>query len=264
MTDIHNVLLSALPEWAVLWVYPIAAISALVLLSLIFRKLIPSESLYDSDTDVVDTATQNSISAAYVIMGFTLVLVMGTADSYDTNIMTEATQIESLDRLLLLDASKPAANMRQDLLAYANSIVYDEWPNLGISSNNRTSDLMKSLSNNLQYLDPTSSQQKLIYTDIVRKTDQVILSREIRLLNANGGLPQLFWTISYLYLFCVVIICALRLSHATTTRVIAIGTQLTMLSLIFSAVMIIDHPYAGKTKVSEAPIVKAIEAIKSR
>jgi hypothetical protein len=263
MYDFHLRLFEIMPEWVVLWIYPLATLSVMAGLSLIFRKLISSEILYDNDTDVVDTATQNTLSAAYVIMGFTLVLVMGSADTYETNAMNEGTNIESLDRALILDGSPQAKAMRKDLMQYSASIINDEWPKLSGSGHPTTEQLMHKFSKNLIQFQLETAQQKALYTEIVRKTDKVILSREIRLLNALGGLPTLFWTISYIYLFGVAIICALRLSHATPMRIIALSTQITMLSLIFSAVMIIDHPYTGQTKVSAASITQAIQSMKS-
>ncbi|MDN3986552.1 DUF4239 domain-containing protein [Zwartia vadi] len=262
MYDFHLKMFEIMPEWVVLWIYPLVTLSVMAALSLLFRKFITTESLYDNDTDVVDTATQNTLSAAYVIMGFTLVLVMGSADTYETNVMNEGTNIESLDRMLMLDGSPQALAMRKDLIQYSTSIVNDEWPKLRNGGNASTENLMQQLSKNLLQFKPQTEKQIALYTEIVRKTDLVILSREIRLLNASGGLPTLFWTISYLYLFGVAIICALRLSHATPMRFVALSIQVTMLSLIFSAVMIIDHPYTGQTKVSAAPIIQAIESMK--
>ena len=261
MYDFHLKLFEIMPEWAVLWIYPLATLSVMAVLSLIFRNFITTERLYDNDTDVVDTATQNTLSAAYVIMGFTLVLVMGSADTYETNAMNEGTNIESLDRSLILDGSPQAKAMRKGLIQYSTSIINDEWPKLSGGGHPATEQLMYKFSQNLIQFQPETQQQKALYSEIVRKTDQVILSREIRLLNALGGLPTLFWTISYLYLFGVAIICALRLSHATPMRIIALSTQITMLSLIFSAVMIIDHPYTGLTKVSTAAIAQAIKSM---
>lgn len=262
MYDFHIKLFEMMPEWVVLWIYPLVTLAVMAVLSLIFRKFVTTGSLYDKDTDVVDTATQNTLSAAYVILGFTLVLVMGSADTYESNVMNEGTNIESLDRTLTLDGSVQAMTMRKDLIQYSNSIVQDEWPKLRGGGSPITEKHMQKLSKNLLQFKPETDQQKALYTEIIRKTDQVILSREIRILNASGGLPTLFWTISYLYLFGVAIICALRLSHATPMRFIALSTQVTMLSLIFSAVMIIDHPYTGQTKVSAAPIIQAIQSMK--
>lgn len=264
MYSFHLQLFELFPEWVVLWIYPVVTLGVMAVLSIVFRRLLISEKLYDDDTDVVDTATQNTLSAAYVIMGFTLVIVMGTVDTYENNVVTEGTNIESLDRLLILDASPEAAAMRKDLLKYAKSIVNDEWPNISNGGTEVTNQMMQQLSNHLNLLSPETAKQRILYTDIVRKTDQVIHARELRLLNASGGLPVLFWTLSYLYLFGVAIICALRLSHATPMRIIALSTQLTMLSLIFSAVMIIDHPFRGETKISPEPISQAIQMMSKR
>jgi hypothetical protein len=71
MYDFHLKLFEIMPEWVVLWIYPLATLIIMAFLSLIFRKFMTTELLYDNDTDVVDTATQNTLSAAYVIMGFT-------------------------------------------------------------------------------------------------------------------------------------------------------------------------------------------------
>ncbi len=264
MYNFHIKLFEIFPEWVVLWIYPLVTLAVMAGLSVIFRKLLISEKLYSDDTDVVDTATQNSLSAAYVIMGFTLVLVMGSVDTYDNNVVTEGTNIESLDRLLFLDGSPEAQTMRKDLILYATSIVKDEWPSISNGGSEVTSALMKKLSSDLIHLTPETTKQNILFTDIVRKTDQVIHSREARLLDASGGLPVLFWTLSYLYLFGVAIICALRLSHATPLRIIALSTQLTMLSLIFSAVMIIDHPFKGDTRISPTPIIQAIQLMSER
>jgi hypothetical protein len=261
MYDFHLKLFEIMPEWVVLWIYPLATLIIMAFLSLIFRKFMTTQLLYDNDTDVVDTATQNTLSAAYVIMGFTLVVVMGSADTYETNAVTEGTNIESLDRSLILDGSPQAKAMRRDLVQYSTSIINDEWPKLSGGGHPNTEELMYKFSQNLIQFKLETDQQKALYSEIVRKTDQVILSREIRLLNALGGLPALFWTISYLYLFGVTMIFALRLSYATPMRIIAISTQITMLSLIFSTVMIIDHPYTGQTKVSTEYIAQAINAM---
>jgi len=264
MYKFHLWLFDIFPEWVLLWFYPLMTLAVMAVLSVIFRKLLISEKLYSDDTDVVDTATQNSLSAAYVIMGFTLVLVMGSVDTYENNVVTEGTNIESLDRLLILDGSPEALAMRKTLILYAQSIVNDEWPSMSTGGSKITSKLMNNLSGNLTGLTPETTQQKILFTDIVRKTDQVIHSREARILNASGGLPVLFWTLSYLYLFGVAIICALRLSHATPMRIIALSTQLSMLSLIFSAVMIIDHPFRGETQITPDAINQAVEMMAER
>ena len=87
--------------------------------------------------------------------------------------------------------------MRKDLLKYAESIVKDEWPNINAGGSDITNQLMQQLSNHLNLLSPKTAKQNILYTDIVRKTDQVIHARELRLLNASGGLP-VFVTLNWL------------------------------------------------------------------
>ena len=59
-------------------------------------------------------------------------------------------------------------------------------------------------------------------------------------------------------------IAALRLVRPTTTSIIVLGVQIGMVSLLFTAVMILDLPYLGQTKTSPEVFIKAIDIIELR
>lgn len=249
-----------LPEWYIYYLFPIGSLIVLVTLVLIFRHINITKNPDHYDTDVLDTATQNSLSAAYVILGFTLVLVMGTSDSIDNNLVVEASRIESLDRLLYIEGSEQSKKMRQDLRIYAKSIVKDEWPLLikGTGSEKTGHHLVK-LMNDVRDLKPVDLKSVTLFSGITNKVDEIALSRETRILASKNSLPPLFWNISFALLFGVLIIAAMRLSSTTPIRALALSVQIVMLSLIYTNVMIIDQPYKGDTRATPEVIIKAIK-----
>lgn len=253
-------IINSLPEWSLNFIFPILSLLSLAILVLIFRQLNISKNPDHYDSDILDTATQNSLSAAYVILGFTLVLVMGTADTVDNNLMVEANRIESLDRLLYIEGSSQSKVMRQDLKKYTQSIVNDEWPLLikGEGSEKTGQQLQKIL-NGVRHLNPTDLKGVTLFDNITMKADEIALSRQTRILSSKSSLPPLFWDTSYAMLLGVLIIAAMRLTKTTPLRVITLCVQISMLALICSNVMIIDKPFRGDTKATNEVFIKAIQ-----
>jgi hypothetical protein len=257
--------INSLPEWHIYYLFPVGSLIILVLLSFFFRHFNITKNPDDYDTDVLDTATQNSLSATFVILGFTLVLVMGTADTIDNNLVVEASRIESLDRLLYIEGSSESKKMRQDLKKYTQSIIDDEWPLLTKGSGStKTREYLDVVLNDVHKLKPTDLKSIMLFAAITTKADEIALSRETRILASKNSLPPLFWNISFALLFGVLIIAALRLSKTTSLRAIALSVQIVMLSLIYTNVMILDLPYKGETRASPQVIVKTIQSMELR
>jgi hypothetical protein len=251
--------INSLPDFAIYYFFPFISLILLLPLIYLFRKLKFTSNPDHYDTDVLDTATQNSISAAYVILGFTLVLVMGTADSIDNDLVTEGNRIESLDRLLFIEGSKQSEIVRQDLNRYTKSIVEDEWPLLLKGSGSSvTNDYLLKLLNNIRALKPDDLKSAVLFNSITTRADEVALSRESRIMAAKNTLPPLFWNISFALLLGVLIIAAMRLSKTTPLRAVAVSVQIIMLCLIYTIVMIIDQPYRGETRASPEVIIKTV------
>ncbi len=254
-----NSMMAALPEWLILLLFPTGSLLCIAVLSSLLRLVSDKLKLGDYDGDILDTATQNTLSGAFVVLGFSLVLVMGTNDRFESDVTTEATRIVSMDRLLILEGSPQAGVLRTQLKAYSNSVVSDEWPALASGRGSKqTGNYLQALFNGLEQLQPQGARGTALFGEIVKKTQEIFHSRETRILNSRSSLPSLFWIVNYLSLAGVIIIASLRLLQPTTMRVLALATQIVLISLLFSAVLIIDHPFVGETNISPDPIVKAV------
>ena len=257
--------LEGLPNWILFILFPAVSLLVLAVLTLLLRASSEIIGLHDFDSDILDTATQNVMSGAYVVLGFVLVLVMATANDIDNNVSKEASQIESLDRLLIMEASPAAMSARQTLHLYTKSIVTDEWSRLagGPRSPNprRYAD---QLFENLRAIESGSPRQAALFMDIIRSGDAIAQYRNLRIMSSHSRLPALFWQLSYLSFFGVIVIAALRLMKPSNIRIIALSVQIAMISWLLATIMILDLPYLGVVKNSPEAFEKVITLMQVR
>lgn len=257
--------LKTLSDAQVLILFPAIACGALLLLTYSFRRFRKLFGLNEYDQDVVDTATQNTMSGAYVVLGFVLVLAMTTVSDLDSNVSQEATAIKSVERLLVLEGSTSAIAARQQLITYTQSILQDEWPELKHGHGSTvTSAALKDFFMSLDKINPRSPKDTVLYAKILDAAGKSAELRNSRIYSIQSNLPGTFYLVSLVSLLGVTIICALRLLEATPMRCISLFVQIIMLTLMFSAIVIIDLPYLGDTVTSPGAIELAIESMVKR
>lgn len=257
--------LKSLTDTQVLLIYPLLACCVLFLMTLAFRRFRECLGLADYDTDVVDTATQNTMSGAYVVLGFVLVLAMTTVSDLENSVSQEATAIKTMERLLVLDTSPAALKARDHLIGYTESILVDEWPGLSEGKvSPQTSAELKQVFLSLDAFNPKTPKDTVLYEKILDAANKTAELRNARNYSVQSTLPETFYIVSFISLLGVIIICSLRLIEATPMRSMALVVQIIMLTLMFSAIVIIDLPYIGETVTSPDAIDAALSSMKAR
>ena len=244
---------------------PLSACLTLLIITLILRRFKHVLFSDNYDSSVLDTATQNTMSGAYVVLGFVLVLAMTTLSDLDSKISQEATAIRSLERLLVLEGGKDSFTSRTYLIKYVDSVLNEEWPLIRISgANPKTAEAIKNFFTSLDNINPKDAKDIVVYSKILDRSDEVAKLRNARLFSVQNDLPAAFYFVSLFSILGVLLICSLRLVEATAMRVFALTTQIVMLTIMFSAVLVIDLPYLGDTVISPEPIVLIHESMKKR
>ncbi|WP_353432987.1 hypothetical protein [Polynucleobacter sp. MWH-UH23A] len=254
-----------LSDGALLFIFPILSCATLFLIAYLFRRYQKRFGLSNYDPDILDTATQNTMSGGYVVLGFVLVLAMTTVSELESGVSKEAAAIRGLDRMLVLEGSPPALESRKYLLEYTKSILQDEWPVLKDGQGSqKTSLALRNLFNALDQIGSGAIKDNVVYSKVLEQADKVAELRNNRNYNVQSNLPDTFYIVSLISIIGVILICSLRLIEATRVRIIALTIQIIMLTLMFSAIVIIDLPYIGDTVTSSEPIQKAYESILSQ
>jgi hypothetical protein len=206
------------------------------------------------------------IGFAGLVLAFSLVQEQINVRNLEAQVGTEANNLAQLDRLLIRYSNSGSDSLRISLREYANSIVNDEWPQLRKSRvSGRSTRLLRELTQDVSAVDPAPGIQSLIYTEMLKKIDELTTARETRLVSAtNIRLAPIFWeAIAFLYLI-LLILAALSQSTFSLGGAVALGCQGFALALLVALVFVFDRPFSGRTSVSPQPIIKVIAEMQNR
>ena len=167
--------------------------------------------------------------------------------------------------ILLWKIVKTVFNGAVSGVKYVDSVLNEEWPLIRISgANPKTAEAIKNFFTSLDNINPKDGKDIVVYSKILDRSDEVAKLRNARLFSVQNDLPAAFYFVSLFSILGVLLICSLRLVEATAMRVFALTIQIVMLTIMFSAVLVIDLPYLGDTVSSPEPIVLIHESMKKR
>jgi hypothetical protein len=209
-------------------------------------------------SEATDKALAVVISFTGVVLAFLLVQATGNLRNLETQVATEAHNIEQMDRLFLRSGDPAISALRGALRDYANSIVRDEWPELRKGrSSEQTTALFRPISRGTFAIEPPPGRQSLIYAEILKKVDELSAEREARIVAATKlELPSIFWE-TIIGLLTILLLLA-TFSECTFGRAVALGCQGFGLALLVALVFIFDEPFKGQTSVSPEPIATVL------
>jgi hypothetical protein len=200
-----------------------------------------------------------------LILAFSLVQEQNNVRNLEAQIGTEANNLAQLDRLLVRFGTPGDNPLRISLREYANSIAKDEWRELRKGrASGRTTRLFRELSEDVSAIDPSPGRQSLIYTEMLRKVDELAAVRESRLVAAaNIRLAPIFWeTIVFLLLILLVLASFSEMTFSSGSAM-ALGCQGFAITLLVALVFIFDRPFKRRT-LSREPIIRAIAEMQNR
>ena len=151
--------------------------------------------LHGDHSEAAGDALSVVIGFTGVVLAFPLVQAQGSLRNLENQVGIEAHNLAQMDRLLLRYGETGNGAIRAALRDYANSIVRDEWPELGKgASSERTAALFTPISRSIFAIEPTPGRQSLIYVEMLRKADELAAAREARAVAASDlKLPSIFW-----------------------------------------------------------------------
>lgn len=202
-------------------------------------------------------------SSTGLLIGFLLNQAQANHREVESIVSLEASRVNNLDRILLRFGSDQALAIRVKLKAYIQSIIGDEWLQLQDGKGSeKTHMLWRSISQEVFRLDPETPKQLTLYGDVIKKSEEVAESRELRIDRSNKCLPTLFWIVIFLCLSMLVGVNTLFLSDEHFTL------GLTILPITFGALIsllvITDRPFKGEDGIEPAALEKVLASIETR
>ena len=258
------------------WIYDLPNIGVALLFAIagacllggaaFFRERILRIRVPSAHSEDTDKALAVVISFTGVVLAFSLVQANGNLRNLETQVATEAHNIDQLDRLILRygDGDPATSALRGALRDYANSIVRDDWPELSKGRpSEQTAALFRPISRSVIAIEPSPGRQSLIYAEMLKKVDEIAADRKARVVSATKlELPSIFWeTIVGLL---VILLLLATFSETTFGRAVALGCQGFGIALLVALVFIFDEPFKGQISVSPEPIVTVVTGMQAR
>ena len=230
----------------------------------LLRKIWPSMIIQEVDSDIISGLHAAIFTITFLTLGYCLTNASETIDQYQQNVTKEASEIQSLDNLLLMYEKKEANLLRQELFEYSKSITTQEWPLLASRTGSPSTEaIQKNLRSHIAKLNPTSGKELVIYSEMLETMNKIVQARLTRINNSKGSLTPQFMLTSNIGFLCVLIISALMLTQFTWFRFISLNIQIVAVSFIFATTIVLDHPFRGSDQISAEPIEIVNNSIKS-
>jgi len=206
------------------------------------------------------------IGFAALVLAFSLVQEQINVRNLEAQVGTEGDNLAELDRLLVRFGNPGDDALRLSLRQYAISIVSDEWREQSKGgASGRTANLFRKFSEDVSAIDPTPGRQSLIYTEMLKKIDELELDRGSRLVAAdNIRLAPTFWETIGLLLLILLLLASFSETTFSLGGAMALGCQGFAVTLLVALVFMYDRPFRGKTSLSPQPVIKAIAEMQNR
>lgn len=213
--------------------------------------------------DFLIGARATVIAMCSLVLAFSMVTVIGNYNRAEAAAAAEASLINNMDRMMVRYGDPAVAELRKSLMAYTRSIAEDEWPLLSQGrGSEKTRELFVPISKGVIAIQPQPGRQSVIYTEMVKKADDIAEAREARLESTSTSLAGIFWLMVGLT-FSAMIVMTLFVD-LTPVRVFGFAIQMMAFSALMSVVFIYDQPFNGQTSVSNKAFVKTISAMQNR
>lgn len=254
--------LYTIPEPLVLaWATGIMIV-AMVLLPRVVQR-IPFLAPSDFNTDFVIRVQTTLFTMTSLVLAFTLVQADKNFRDADALVQVEASQINGLDRLLTRYGDSSVAAIRPHLVAYAKSIVKDEWPAMLTDRGSETTQaLYLPFAQSILAIEPVTPRQIQIYAEMLKAVDAISEMRDRRLNSLSVALPAIYWQVVLFSVLMVVLVSSTI--EQTPFRMAVLAGQAAVLGAFVGFVFLMDAPFKGTTAVDAESFVQAISRMESR
>jgi hypothetical protein len=254
--------LYALPDALIVAVFVGLFGGSVALLPQILER-IPAVRPSAANTDFILRIQSTLFTMTGFALAFTLVQAQANYRRVEGVVLTEATQINTLDRLLTRYGDERVGVLRPLLLDYAQSIVRDEWPMMLVERESDATRLaFARLSRAITAIDAAPGRQASLYSEMLKMLDRIAESRDSRNDAAKIELPVVYWAVVWIAM--IVLVAASGTIERTTFRTVFLTAQAAVLGALMGVVFITDHPMKGQTSVTPDALVRTIAAIKAR
>jgi hypothetical protein len=206
--------------------------------------------LHSTEDDREHAVSLMQVVAAYIgiLIAFAGVQVWQQFAEAQNTVHREAASAAELYRALATYGPE-TLRARQELRAYVDSIVKDEWPLLAQGkSSPRTDVSLFRLYDGMGAIRPKDERDSTIYSEAFSNLNELVGLRRDRLIHSESGMPVILWIVGLAG--SVLIVAYAATFKPSRSNVMMISGISLALGLVFLFILIVDRPFIGAFSVS--------------
>jgi hypothetical protein len=253
-----------LPTLLSLLIITVASVSvALAALFLVRRKYAPEALKENHEVAAIIFGAFGWLYA--VIVAFVVFVTWTGYSDASKNMQLEASQALDIFNSGEVFAAPLADQIRSRTIEYVESVRTDELPKM--TSENMALYSMRPLRQLDQFLitAPTSAiENKEVYAAALRRLDNLMEYRRLRIFSANNNVPSLVWLV--LLVGGVIMVSDTFFFAMKRFSVQAFMTAFltVMLALVLFLIFVLDHPFTGRNRISDEPLLQVLALMKEK
>jgi hypothetical protein len=215
---------------------------------LIFTRT-PLKRFVTSETDSLVTV---SGTITTVTLAFIIVVMWQDFDNLQHSVNDEAKTINKMMDFAEVLPPADAALLNENLMAYTNSILNDEWEAMRHNKvSQKTSLALKQLQNTIVSLEARTDIPSNYREIMVANLSEIISMRDHRLESLHSLIPPFFSTMIVLLLLgLIIVMCLVRPTREGDTHILTLWLVSGSLGLSFSLLFILDYPFTGSFSIN--------------
>jgi hypothetical protein len=238
-----------------LWLLTVVILGLSLLVGLGFSLGIQKLFRFSPTTEQADLAIDlMQVASTYIgiLLAFAGVLAWQNYDSAETAIQEEAGAASQLYRDLTVYGPDMDGS-RQDLRAYINSIVKDEWPQMRDGkASGATEARLVVLFDDVAAAKPANEREAAIYQEAFSLLNNLVKLRRDRISASQADIPAVLWVVAIAGSILTLAYASAFVSSRYASLMIS-GTSLTI-GLMFVFLLSVDNPFKGCAETGGNPL----------
>ncbi len=200
-----------------------------------------------------------------VLLAFIAVAVWQNYSDVDNLVQTEANLVDDLYRGTVSLPPALAAQLRQNLFDYTETVVQKEWPRMSTSKPSRIRGwrILDSFHLALAGLKPLDGSTLAAQTGMLETLTKLYDARRGRLHAAGTGLPDIVWWNLLVGAAILVVFSYLFGAPRLTMHAAMVGMLGASIGLVLMLIVLLDNPFFGSSHVSVEPFMSLTMAVET-
>jgi hypothetical protein len=229
---------------------------------LFLRPKLPDHHLSEDSKSAVRTGTGLLATLAALVLGLLISSAKSSFDSINATVAQSAAKIVLLDRAMAHygPETKQARDMLRQAVASRIKMIWPESKTaiVGWSTFETAPVVMESVQEKLMKLVPQNDSQKLFQSQALQINDELLQSRWLAIEQAQVPFPTVFLAVLLLWVTLLFASIGLLAPKNTTVVIVLLVCAISVAGAVF-LIRELNSPLEGTIKVSNAPLVKALE-----